>query len=100
MAHALAVPLQQPGWVRQRVAMKEPDVHVRRENTHVAEWRVPQTCNRAAVMHKLPDFVAAFSHHLKPLARDGSQFTRTLVQPHINGGIPLDSAVECQPSAS
>ena len=47
-------------------------------------------------MQKLPDFVPALSHHLKPLMRDGSQFTGMLFHPRINGGIPLDSAVESQ----
>src|SRR3989442_9510770 len=47
-------------------------------------------------MQKLPDFVPAFSHHLKPLMRDGSQFTGMLFHPRIDGGIPLDSAVESQ----
>src|SRR5204863_8714132 len=35
---------------------------------------ISQTCNRAAVMQKLPYFVPAFSHYLEPLMRDGSQF--------------------------
>src|SRR2546422_4123563 len=47
-------------------------------------------------MQKLPDFVPAFSHHLKPLMRDGSQFTCMLFHPRINGGIPLHGAVESQ----
>src|SRR2546427_93259 len=47
-------------------------------------------------MQKLPDFVPAFSHHLKPLMRDGSQFTCVRFHPRIDGGIPLDSAVESQ----
>jgi hypothetical protein len=47
-------------------------------------------------MQKLPNFVAAFSHHLKPLIRDGSQSTYMLLHPRIDGGIPLDSAVESQ----
>jgi hypothetical protein len=47
-------------------------------------------------MQKLPDFVPAFSHHAKPVMRDGSQFTRMLSHPSIDGGIPLDSAVESQ----
>jgi hypothetical protein len=47
-------------------------------------------------MHKLSDFVAAFSHHLKPLARDGSQSTCVLFHPRIDGAIPFDSAVESQ----
>ena len=37
-------------------------------------------------MHELPDFVPAFSHHLEPMARDGSQFAPTLVQPYIDAG--------------
>src|SRR3984885_9410261 len=45
---------------------------------------------------KLPDFVPAFSHHLKPLMRDGSQSTCVLFHPRIDGWIPLDSAVESQ----
>jgi hypothetical protein len=47
-------------------------------------------------MQQLPDFVPALSHHLKPLMRDGSQFTCMLFHPRIDGGIPLDSAVESQ----
>src|SRR5437870_10753183 len=66
------------------------------EYIDVAERRISQTCNRAAVMQKLPDFVPAFSHHLKPLMRDRSQFTCMLFHPRIDGGIPLDSAVESQ----
>jgi hypothetical protein len=45
-------------------------------------------------MQKLPDFVAAFSHYLKPLMGDGSQFTLMLFHPGIDGWIPLHSAVE------
>ena len=66
------------------------------EYIDVAEGRISQTCNRAAVVQKLPDFVPAFSHHLKPLMCDGSQCTRVLFHPRIDGGIPLDSAVESQ----
>src|SRR6266404_3751632 len=64
------------------------------EDIDVAEGRISQTCNRAAVMQKLPDFVPAFSHYLKPLMRDGSQSTCMLFHPRIDGWIPLDSAIE------
>jgi hypothetical protein len=47
-------------------------------------------------MQKLSDFVPALSHHLKPLMRDGSQFTCVFFHPRIDGRIPLDSAVESQ----
>jgi hypothetical protein len=47
-------------------------------------------------MQKFPDFVAALSHHLKPLMRDGPQFTCVLFHPGVDGGIALDSAVESQ----
>jgi hypothetical protein len=47
-------------------------------------------------MQEFPDFIPAFSHHLKPLMRDGSQFTSMLFHPRIDGGITLDSAVESQ----
>src|SRR5258706_8299700 len=96
MTHELAGALQQAGRIRQRRAVKEPHVYVRSEYVDVAEGRIPQTCNRTAVMQKLPDFVPAFSHHLKPLVRDGSQPTCTLFHPRIDGGIPLDSTVESQ----
>src|SRR6266446_7274513 len=96
MAHELAGALQQAGRIRQRYAVKEPHVYVRGEYIHVAEGRISQTCNWTAVMQKLPDFVPALSHHLKPLMRDGSQFTCMLFHPRIDGGIPLDSAVESQ----
>src|SRR4029077_783656 len=92
----LARTLQQVSRIRQRCAVKEPQVYVPSENIDVAEGRISQTCHRTAVMQKFPDFVPAFSHHLKPLMRDGSQFTCMLFHPRINGGIPLDSAVESQ----
>src|SRR2546421_10940907 len=96
MAHERAVALQQAGRIRQRCDVKEPPVYVRSEYIDVAEGRISQTYNRAAVMQKLPDFVPAFSHHLKPPMRDGSQFTCMLLQPSIDGRIPLDSAIESQ----
>src|SRR5713101_7862526 len=96
MAHELAGALQQAGRIRQCRAVKEPHVYVRGEYIDVAERRVTQTYNRIAVMQKLPDLVPALSHHLKPLMRDGTQFTCMLFHPRIDGGIPLDSAVESQ----
>jgi hypothetical protein len=69
---------------------------MRIEYIDVAEGRISQTGYRATVMQKLPDFVPAFSHHLEPPMRDGSQFTCMLFHPRIDGGIPLDSAVEAQ----
>src|ERR1035438_1300129 len=75
MAPELARALQQAGRIRQRCAAKEPHAYVRSEYIDVAEGHISQTCNRTAVMQKLPDFVPAFSHHLKPLKRDSSQFT-------------------------
>src|SRR5882672_9716001 len=94
MAHELAGALQQAGRIRQRCAVKEPHVYVRSECIDVAEGRISQTCHRTAVMQKFPDFVPAFAHHLKPLMRDGSQFTGMLFHPRIDGGIALDSAVQ------
>jgi hypothetical protein len=96
MTHELAGALQQASRIRQCCAVKEPHAYVRGEYIDVAEGRISQTGNRTAIMQKLPDFVSALSHHLKPPMRDGSQFTGMLFQPRINGGIPLDSAVESQ----
>src|SRR5215468_7221884 len=96
MAHELAGALQQAGRIRQRCAVKEPHVYVRSEYIDVAEGRISQTGNWTAVMQKLPDFVPAFSHHLKPLVRDVSQTACVLLHPRINGGIALNSAVESQ----
>ena len=93
---AAAVALQQAGGIRQRRAVKEPHVYVRSEYIDVAESRVSQTGYRTAIMHKLLDFVAALSHHRKPLMRDGSQFTGMFYHPSIDGWIPLDSAVESE----
>jgi hypothetical protein len=45
-------------------------------------------------MQELPNFVPAFSHYLKPVVRDGSQFTGVRFHPRIDGGIPLDSSVK------
>src|SRR5258705_9366992 len=96
MAHELAGALQQAGRIRQRCAVKETHVNVRSEDIDVAEGRISQTGNRTAVMQELPDFVPALSHHAKPVMRDGSQFTCMLSHPSIDGGSPLDSAVESQ----
>src|SRR5437899_7562237 len=96
MTNELAGALQQASRIRQCCAVKEPHVHVRGEYIHIAEERIFQTYNRTAVMQKLPDFVPALSHHLKPPMRDGSQFTCMRFHPRIDGGIPLDSAVESQ----
>ena len=96
MAHELAGALQQAGRIRQRCTVKEPHVDVRSEYIDVPEGRIAQTCNRTAVMQDLPDFVPAFSHHLKPLIRDGSQFTSVPFHPRIDGGIAFDSTVESQ----
>src|SRR5437667_4046509 len=96
MAHELAGALQQASRVRQRCALKEPHVYVRSEYIDVAQGRISQPCHRTAVMQKFPDFVTAFSHHLKPLMRDGSQFICMLFHPRVDGGIPLDGAVESQ----
>src|ERR1035438_715124 len=96
MAHELASAVQQAGRIRQRCAVKEPHVDVRGEYIDVAEGRISQTCNRTPVMQKLPDLVPGFSHHLKPLVRDGSQSTFMLFHPRIDGGIALDGAVKSQ----
>jgi hypothetical protein len=47
-------------------------------------------------MQELPNFVATLSHHLKPLPRDAAQFTCMLFHPRLDGGVPLNSAVESQ----
>src|SRR5258708_16909642 len=96
MAHEPAGPLQHARRIGQRRAVKEPHIYMRSEYIDVAEGRISQTCNRTAVMQKLPDFVPAFSHHFKPLMRDGSQGARMLFHPRIDGGIALDSAAESQ----
>jgi hypothetical protein len=96
MAHELAGALQQVGRVRQRCAVKEPYVYVRSEYIDVAKGRISQTCNGTAVMQELPNFVATFSHYLKPTMRDGAQFTCMLFHPLINVGIVLDGPVESQ----
>src|SRR5712675_690018 len=96
MTHELTCALQQASRIRQCRAMKKPHVYVRRKYIDVGEGRISQTCNWTTVMQKLPDFVPALSHHLKPLMRDGSQFTCVFFHPRIDGGIPLDSAIESQ----
>jgi hypothetical protein len=76
--------------------VKEAHVHVRSEDIDVAEGRISQTGTWTAVMQEFPDFVSAFSHQAKPVMRDGSQFTCMLSHPSIDGGSPLDGAVEPQ----
>src|SRR5437762_12826051 len=96
MAHELAGALQQARRIRKRCALKEPHVDVRGEDIDIGEGRISQTCSWIAVMQKLADFVPALSHHLKPLMRDGSQFTGMSFHPRIDGRIPLDSPIESQ----
>src|SRR5689334_14897710 len=96
MAHELAGALQQTRRIRQRYAVKEPHVYVRGKYIDVAEGRIAQTCHGTAIVQKLPDLVPAFSHHLKPLMRDGPQCVCTFFHPRIDGGIAFDSAVESQ----
>src|SRR3954454_18018392 len=96
MSHELAGALQQAGRIRQRCALKEPHVNVGSKYIDVAEGRISQTCNRTAVMQELSNFVAAFSHRLKPLMRDDSQFTFVVFHPRVDGGIPLQSAAKSQ----
>jgi hypothetical protein len=96
MAHELAGALQHAGWIWEGCALKESHVYVRCEYIDVAEGHVSQTCDRAAVVQKLADFVTAFSHHLEPLMGDGSQFAGMVFHPGIDCGIALDSAVESQ----
>jgi hypothetical protein len=94
MAHELAGALQHAGWIWEGCALKESHVYVRCEYIDAAEGHVSQTCDRAAVVQKLADFVTAFSHHLEPLMGDGSQFAGVVFHPCIDGRIALDGAVE------
>jgi hypothetical protein len=96
MAHELAAALQQTSRIRQCCALKEPHVYVCGKYIHITEGHISQTRNRTAIMQKLADFVPALSHHLKPLLRDGSQFTRMLFHPGIDSRIPLDRTIESQ----
>src|SRR5688572_14910574 len=70
MPHAFATSLQQTSGILERRAAEETDVDVTPERVDVRERRVHDTCNRAAVVHQLPDVVTALSHPLKPLPRD------------------------------
>src|ERR1700679_3641998 len=62
MAHELAGALQQTGWVRQRCALKETYIYVGSEYIDVAERRISQACNRAAVMQQLLYFAPESAH--------------------------------------
>jgi len=63
-------------------AVKEP-VYVRSEYVDVAEL----ISKHAPTRHqKLPDFSPHFRIHLKPLIRNGSQFTCTLFHPSSMAG--------------
>jgi hypothetical protein len=43
--------------------MKEPHADVRGEYIDIAEGRISETCNRTAVMQRLPGYIPALSHH-------------------------------------
>ena len=76
--------------------MKKSDVHMRLESVDVSERRIAQARNRTPVMQNLAHLVAAFSHHLEPLMRDGAQFTRMRFHPPVDGGIVRDGSIESQ----
>ena len=71
VAHALAGALKQPGWISQKGSVIKADVDVGGEDVDVRERRVAEAGNGTAVVNELPDFVTAFAHDLKPVARDG-----------------------------
>jgi hypothetical protein len=96
MAHELAGAVQQAGRIGERRTLEEPHIYMRSEYIDVAERRIAQTCDRTAGVQGLPDFVPAFAHDLKPLKRDGSQFTCMPFHPGIDGGIAFDSTIESQ----
>jgi hypothetical protein len=96
MAHKLAAALHEMARVRQRCALKEANVYVRREHIHIAERHIAQACNRTAVVQDLPDFIPAASHHLKPFPRNRSQLASTLLHPRIDRWIASDSAVQSE----
>lgn len=96
MAHEFAGSLQQVSGIRQRCATKESHVYMRPKYIDVAKGCVAQACDRAAIVHELPDFVSAFSQHLKPPMRNIPQFTPMLFHPRVDGGIALDSAIQSE----
>jgi hypothetical protein len=51
-------------------------------------------------MQNLPNFVSAFSHHLKPLLRDCAQFTSMLFDPAFDGRITHDRALQSKQLSS
>src|SRR6185312_3318458 len=96
MAHKLARALQQARRVPQCCSLKEPHIHMRCEYGDVGEGHIAQARIRTAVVQDFPHLVSARSHHVKPLARDGSESAVMLVQPRIDGRIALDGAIESQ----
>ena len=74
-------------WIGQRSSLKEPYVHVRREDVDVCEGNISETCNRTAIMQKFANFVSAISHDLKPVMRDGSQFACMFFLPRVDSWI-------------
>src|SRR5437879_11632378 len=94
MTHIFATALQQACRIRQRRAVKEPDVHMSSECIDVTEWRISYACDRTAVVHEFPNVVATLSHDVKPFLRDRSQFACLFFHPRIDGGIPLDPTGE------
>ncbi len=94
MAHMPACTLQQAVRIPQPCALKKTHVHMRAEYIDVAEGRVSQTGHWAPVMHQFPDLVPALPHLLEPFPGYGAEFAGPLIQPQVNGGIALYSAVK------
>ena len=74
VAHEFAGALEEAGGIGQRCALEESYVYVGGEYVDVGEGGVSETGDGAAVVEEFADLVAAGSHQLKPVMRDGIQF--------------------------
>src|SRR5215471_3549069 len=74
-------------------AHEEPHVDVGFEDVNVRERRVFDARDRTAVMYHFANIVSAGPHHIEPVLRDGTQFSRLAFQPDIDGRIPIENTV-------
>src|SRR6188768_1364266 len=96
MTHAFAGSLQQTGGIFERCATEEADIDVVSEYADVCEGRILDTCVGASVVHQLHDIIAALTHPIKPLLRNGPQLCRSFFQPDVDGRIVLLRSRESQ----
>ena len=96
VSHSLALSFQQSRGIGQGGAVKESNIDVSLEDTHIGKWGIANARGSEAVMHELPNIGATASHASKPWLRKGAKLARLRCKPGRNCGIAFDRSIESQ----